>query len=75
MTDEVTFLLFNTIQEEYCDEATLEARLQAVARIMIAKQAGRPGGAGGPAHQQIGVLFGNGNVQRTMQRQIGRAHV
>jgi len=55
-------------KEEYCDQATLEARLQAVARIMIAKQAGRPGGAGGPAHQQIGVLFGNGNVQRTMQR-------
>lgn len=68
VTNELTFLLFNTIQEEYCDQATLEARLQAVARIMIAKQAGRPGGAGGPAHQQIGVLFGNGNVQRTMQR-------
>lgn len=32
-------------QEEYCNEATLEARLQAVARIMVARPK-----SGGPVH-------------------------
>ena len=61
-------------QEEYCDQVTLEARLQAVARIMIQRQGmqqGRGGAASTASRQQMGALFSGvgGNMPHVQQQQ------
>ena len=61
-------------QEEYCDQVTLEARLQAVARIMIQRQGmqqGRGGAASAASRQQMGALFSGvgGNMPHVQQQQ------
>ena len=67
---------FQRSQEEYCDKATLEARLQAVARIMIQRQGsmqdgGKPGSAAAAAAagKQLGALFQGIGDARSMPPQ------
>ena len=55
---------YRSSQEEYCNEATLEARLQAVARIMVARP--RQGGGAQQPGGGVGRVGGVGG-QPTMQ--------
>ena len=75
MTDR-DYRCFQRSQEEYCDKATLEARLQAVARIMIQRQGSmqdgaKPGSAAAAAAagKQIGALFQGIGDSRSMPPQ------
>ena len=54
-------------QEEYCNEATLEARLQAVARIMVARPKGAPGGPGPGGPGAPSSAGRGGNASHTQQ--------
>ena len=55
-------------QEEYCNEATLEARLQAVARIMVARPKGARGSGPGPGGPGAPPSAGRGgNASHTQQ--------